>query len=147
MSRISTSDAFSRVAIWQVLAFVLLTCFVWATELLNLTSVVFGVAPKPPDLYHAFFLSIGIISTGIIAIGHTYEKQRDAIKQIMNACLYCHRVKTSDKNWEHVEEYFMKHFPIAMQRGICPECEKMLSDIDKHNKPTTEGTRRAAASD
>ena len=132
MKRIPTLDAFSRVAIWQVMAFVFLASFVWADEMLNLTSIVFGTDPAPPNLYKAFFISAGIIATGIIAIGHTYEKQRETIKDIMNACLYCHRVQTDSGKWEHVEEYLMKHFPVAMKRGMCPECENMLEDIDKH---------------
>ena len=135
MKKFSIADAFSRVAIWQVMTFVMLTCFVWVLELFDLTAIVFGVEPTPPSFFRASLLSAGVIVAGIVAVGHTYEKQKDSVKRIMNACLYCHRVETATGGWEHVEEYFIEHFPIVMERGVCPQCEKMLTDIDKHNTP------------
>lgn len=123
-------DAFSSVAIWQLLSFFCLLCFVWANEVIDFSSRIFGMDPAPFNLYRVCILSAGIITAGIITVGHTYERQRSLVKKLLMTCLYCHRVKTEDGTWEHVEEYFMKHYPVTLNRGPCPDCEKMLHSVD-----------------
>lgn len=130
--RLSIGDAFSRVAFWQLMAFVFLGCFLWVVELFDLTSVIFGTPPTPFNLSRMFLLSGGIITTGIIAVGHTYEQQRTIVKGVISTCLYCHRVQSSDGKWEHVNEYFLKHYPVDSNHLVCSDCEKMLSDVNKH---------------
>jgi hypothetical protein len=131
-SKFGVTDAFSRVAIWQVMAFIFLTCFVWVSEMFDLPAIVFSAVPTPFNIHRLCLLTAGIITAGVIAVGHSYEKQRSIVEKILQACLYCHRVKTGHASWEHIEEYFIKNFPVGMSRGVCPDCEKMLSDLDKH---------------
>ena len=128
----AVKDAFSRIAFWQVMAFVFLACFIFSNEYLDFTYIVFSSSPQEFNIYRLFLLLAVVIVTGIIVIGHTYEKQRSIIKQIMMACSYCHRVKTTEGCWEHVEEHFMKMYPVGVEKVVCPDCEGVLSDIDQH---------------
>jgi len=122
-------DAFARIAIWQTLVFVLLICFVWANELFDLPALMFGAAATSFNLYLASVLTAAIIVAAVIAVGHTYEQQRGLLRRLLQTCMYCHRVKTREGTWEHVEEYFIKHYPVPMERGACPACSDMLVSV------------------
>jgi hypothetical protein len=124
-------DAFARIAFWQYMAFIFLLCVVWVIEVLDIPRRVFGVESTPFSLYRACLLTAAVIGAAVIAIGHTYEQQRALLRKLLKTCLYCHRVKTSFGKWEHVEEYFIKHYPVSMERGACPACEEMLSLMNK----------------
>lgn len=125
-----SKDAFSNVAIWQFMVFILLLCFIWANEILDLTSRMFGESPSDFNFFRACLLSAAVVTAGIVAVGHTYEKQKSIVEQLLMTCLYCHRVQNSDGEWEHVEEYFIRHYPIAINRAPCPDCAKMLASVD-----------------
>lgn len=127
-------DAFSSVAFWQLMAFVILICFVWANEIVDLPHRVFGAAASAFSIYRASILTAAIIAAAVVAVGHTYERQRTIINKILRTCLYCHRVETEHGKWRHVEEYFMDNFPVAMDRSTCPDCRNMLSTVDSHKE-------------
>ena len=122
-------DAFARIAFWQYMTFIFLLVFVWVLEFLDIPYLLFGIAPTPFNPYRVCLISAAIIGAAVIAIGHTYEQQRALLRKLLKTCLYCHRVKTSFGKWEHVEEYFIKHYPISMERGACPSCSEMLSNM------------------
>ncbi|MDD4871816.1 MAG: hypothetical protein PHR77_14760 [Kiritimatiellae bacterium] len=123
-------DAFSSIALWQFMAFIFLLCFVWTSEILDLPSLVFGAEETDFNIYRVSLISAAIIVAGIIAVGHSYEQQRRLVKQLLMTCLYCHRVMTDKGKWMRVEEYFLSHYPVDVDRAICPECQKMLKSID-----------------
>jgi hypothetical protein len=137
---ISSKDAFSSVAFWQMMVFVVLICFVWANEALDLPHRVFGTDPDGLNIYRGFLLSAAIITAAIIAVGHTYERQKAVLQKMLMTCVYCHRVMHDDGSWEHVEEYFLRAYPMDMERGACPDCESMLSVAgskgEEHAKPS-----------
>jgi NAD-dependent dihydropyrimidine dehydrogenase PreA subunit len=130
MKSTTRRDAFAKVALWQLMAFVLLLCFLWASELIDLPAVVFDASPTPFNLFRVCLLSAAIITAGIVTVGHAYEQQKAVIKQMLMTCLYCHRIKTAEGIWEHVEEYFIKNYPIVIDRDACPDCKSMLDSID-----------------
>ena len=123
-------DAFARIAFWQELAFICLLCFVWVIEILDIPRLTWGAEATPFSLYRACALSAGVLAAAVLAIGHTYEQQRSLLRKLLKTCLYCHRVKTVFGKWEHVEEYFIKHYPVSMERGACPACEEMLASMN-----------------
>ena len=125
----SQKDAFASVAFWQFMAFIVLLCFVWANEFLDLPHVLFGEEPASFSLFRAFTLSAAVIVCGVIAVGHTYQQQRAIVGKLLTTCLYCHRVQTgpSDDSWEHVEQYFMKQYPMDLEERACPECQTMIA--------------------
>ena len=123
-------DAFARIAFWQYMTFIFLLTFVWVLEFLDIPHLLFGIPSTPFNPYRICLISAAIIGAAVIAIGCTYEQQRAMLRNLLRGCLYCHRVKTADGKWEHVDEYFMKHYPISLERNACPDCEKMLSDVN-----------------
>jgi hypothetical protein len=124
-------DAFSSIALWQFMAFIFLLCFVWTSEILDLPAIVFGAEETKFNIYRMSLISAAIITAAIVAVGHSYDQQRRLVKQLLMTCLYCHRVKTDKGKWMHVEEYFISHYPVAVDRTACPECQKMLKSIDE----------------
>ena len=135
-------DAFARIAFWQYMAFIFLLSFVWVIEVLDIPHRVFGVEESPFSLYQACLLSAAVLGAAVIAIGHTYEQQRSLLRKLLKTCLYCHRVKTTLGHWEHVEEYFIKHYPVSMERGACPACEEMLASMNGKDDNITDAIAR-----
>lgn len=127
-------DAFTSIAFWQLMAFVFLLCMVWAGEVLDFPAMMFGGEHTPFDWFRVSFLSAAVISAAIVTVGHTYEQQRTLLKKLLRTCLYCHRVKTPGGTWEHVEEYFIHHYPVAMDRVACPSCEAMLAQLQQEQE-------------
>jgi hypothetical protein len=130
-----TKNAFTKIAIWQIMAFIFLLTFLWANEMIDFYAQIYGEQPTPFNPGRFSILAAAVITAAIITVGHTYEQQRAIVKNFLTACIYCHRVKTPSGEWEHVEEYFLKTFPVRVDRGACPECQKMLDFIkEKDNK-------------
>lgn len=127
-------DAFSKIAFWQLMAFVMLLCFVWANEIMDLPNALFDVEHSPFNAYRGCLLSAVIIVGAIVAVGHTYEQQKAVVRNLLMTCSYCHRVRTGPEVWEHVEEYFLKHYPLDVRRGVCPECDSMLHDLGERTQ-------------
>ncbi|MBA4387183.1 MAG: hypothetical protein C0404_04320 [Verrucomicrobia bacterium] len=123
------TDAFSSVAFWQFLSFGILLCFAWVNEMFDLPHQVFGSDPSEPDFYRASMMTAAIITVGVVSVGHTYEKQKSLLRPLLMSCLYCHRVQIDKEKWMHVEEYFIQHYPIEMDRGACPDCQAMLQSV------------------
>ena len=130
-------DAFSKIAFWQLMVFVMLMCFVWANEIMDLSHLWFGVAASPFNFYRGCMFTAVIIIGAIVAVGNTYEQQKAVVQNLLTTCSYCHRVRTGPDAWEHVEEYFLKHYPLDIRRGVCPECENMLKDLHERTKSQT----------
>lgn len=127
-------DAFASIAFWQLMAFIFLLCMVWAGEVLDFPAVMFGGEETPFDWFRVSFLSAAVIAVAVLVVGHTYEQQRALLKKLLETCTFCHRVKTPDGTWQHVEEYFIDHYPVAMQRIACPSCEAMLAELQKEQE-------------
>lgn len=145
--RIRTSfkqNIFTGVAFWQLMVFILLLCFAWANELLDLPSIVFGSDPGQVDYFRLSFLSAGIITAAIVAIGHTYERQKSVAQNLVGSCPYCHRVQTANKRWQNVHDYFDQHYLLDVNKGFCPECAAMVEEVNqKQTDLELSGTRSA----
>lgn len=122
-------DAFANVAFWQFMVFLFLLCFVWVNEVMDFAAIVFDTPVDEFNLYRGFILSAAVITGGVIAVGNTYEKQRKLVKSLLMSCAYCHRVKTDDGGWMHVEDFFLSHYPVGMDKGVCSDCETMLKSV------------------
>ena len=126
------TDAFASIALWQFLSFILVICFVWVNEVLDLPALIFGVPKTGFSFIRGCILSAAVITAAVIAVGHTYEKQKSLIRKLLKTCLFCHRVKTETGSWMHVEEYFLQNFPVAVDHSACPDCEQMLESVKEH---------------
>jgi hypothetical protein len=132
--KLSSNDAFASVAFWQLMSFVLLLCFIWVSEIIDLPKLIFDSEETPFSLYRVCVLSAAVITAAIISVGHTYERQKAVIGRMLMTCVYCHRVMHEDGSWEHVEEYFMRNYPMEVGHGACPACENMLQSVQDKSK-------------
>lgn len=128
---VTAGDAFSSVAFWEFMAFFLLLLFIWVSEILDLPALLFGAPESEFSFYRAMLLSAAVITLGIVAVGHTYERQKAVIKRLLMTCTYCHKVLGADGQWEYVEEYFTRHYPMDLDKGSCPACEDMLKSLNE----------------
>lgn len=46
------------------------------------------------------------------------------LRGILNACSYCHRIKTTEGNWLSPDNFIVQYSEAMLSHGICPECAK-----------------------
>ncbi len=131
-------DAFASIAFWQFMSFILLISVIWVNEQFDLAWLILGAAPSSFSLARGCILTAAVIVSAIITVGHTYERQRTLVKKLLMTCLYCHRVKTDQGRWMHVEEYFMENYPVSVDRHACPDCKQMLETVDEKSAQAQE---------
>lgn len=123
-------NALLHVALWQGLCFLLLALLVWVGEFYDLSALWLHDAPRPPNLLHAWTLTIGIAVTALITIGYTYEQQRHIIRGLLTVCSTCHRIRLCKEQWEQMDDYLGEHSLALITHGLCPECfAEMQRDI------------------
>lgn len=122
---------YEQVALWQTLIVVALIAMIWVKEVLDVPALVFGAEPSKMDWLGALVLTIGILSGGIIIVGHTYMQQKQILRGFISVCSYCRKVHMEETDWQRMEE-FLEHRTLAeFTHGICPDCyTKVLSQIE-----------------
>ncbi|MEI7437725.1 MAG: hypothetical protein WCL16_13050, partial [bacterium] len=129
--RLRKRDALLYVAMWQGLCFLMLVLLVWVGEFYDLSALWLHAPPRPPNLLHAWTLTIGISVTALITVGHTYEQQRHIIRGLLTICATCHRIRLSTEKWEQMDDYLGDHSLALLTHGLCPECfAAMQRDIE-----------------
>jgi hypothetical protein len=115
-------NAFSYIAFWQMLSFVVLILLVWVNELLDLSHLFWNTPPSAPSLARGCLASAGVLMGMVITIGHTYVQQRNIISGVLTICSYCHRIRIDQEVWQRIEQYVTSHSTIMLSHGICPDC-------------------------
>ncbi len=119
-------DIFVFVALWQFMVFIMLICFVWASEVLNLPALYFGGTEEPLDIFRPFVLSAGIIVSAIITVGYTYMQQKHIIKGMLMICSMCQKVRINQDVWEEMDYYLSRSSLAFLSHGFCPDCYKKI---------------------
>jgi len=123
---------FAYIAFWQFMAFLMLLLLVWANEVLDLASLIWGTTRLAPNIFRGMVLTVGVLVTAIVTVGHTYEQQRRVIKGFVTVCSHCNRVRLDQEAWEKIEEYVARHSMLTFSHGICPDCfERYVKDMKK----------------
>lgn len=132
------SDGFSRVAFWQLMAFLILILLIWVNETLNLTGLWFGVKIGKAEFYKACSLTIGVIIVAIITVGHTYVQQKRIIKGLLVVCSGCRKIRVDQNAWDHMDQYVAEHSLALISHGLCPVCyEKQIKEVEEfHKRPS-----------
>lgn len=119
----------STMAFWQFLGFVLLLCFLWANEVLDLPALIYGRPSEAFDIIGTCLLTAGIILIGFVTVAHTLVQQRKMLKGFVTVCSYCGKVHIDEDAWSHMEEFIAERSLIEFSHGICPACyQKLLRD-------------------
>lgn len=119
------------VALWQFLCFMLLICFVWAAEAVDLKHILYDTPRESVDWLQASILTAAIITVGIITVGHTYLQEKRILRGFIIVCSYCHKVQVEKSAWQQMELYVSDRTLAEFTHGVCPVCyEKIMHDLD-----------------
>lgn len=126
-----TRQPLEFVALWQFLCFLLLICFVWAAEAVDLKHILYDTPRAPMDWLKASILTAAIIAVGIITVGHTYLQEKRILRGFIIVCSYCHKVQVEKSAWQQMELYVSDRTLAEFTHGVCPVCyEKIMHDLD-----------------
>lgn len=117
-----TGSALSRIAVWQFLAFILLLCLIWGSEVLDLPAFFFNASHARMNLVRACTLTAAVILCAIIAVGNTYVQQKRILKGMLILCSSCNKVKISKGAWESLGQYLEKNTLAKLSQELCPDC-------------------------
>jgi hypothetical protein len=115
-------NGFTHIALWQVLAFVMLILLIWVNELLDLPWLLFGVERQPASLIRGCVATAGVLVAAVVAIGNTYLQQRNIVSGLLTICSYCKKIRVQDELWQRVEDYIGRRSTIDFTHSVCPEC-------------------------
>jgi hypothetical protein len=119
------------VAMWQFLCFVILICFVWAAEIVDLKHILYETPLEPVDWLKASILTAAILAVGIITVGHTYIQEKRMLRGFIIVCSYCHKVQVDKSAWQQMEAYVSDRTKAEFSHGVCPVCyDKIIHDLD-----------------
>ena len=139
---LAVKNGFSYIAAWQFAGFTLLLLLVWANEVLDLASLLFGAAPTPPSIVRGCLASAGVLLAAVIVVGNTYLQQRSIISGMLTICSYCHKIRVDQEIWQRIEEYLSRNPMVLLSHGMCPECyEKVKQSWEEekaHDRPSGE---------
>jgi uncharacterized membrane protein (DUF485 family) len=130
------NDGLFRVAVWQLLAFLLLIVLIWVNEVYDLAGLWFGMPCRPMSLFRGAVLTIATIVVALITVGHTYLQQKRIIKGLLTVCSNCRKVRVDSEVWEQLDDYITEHSVALISHGLCPQCfdamQKEIGEIAKH---------------
>lgn len=119
------------VALWQFICFLILICFVWAAEVLDLKHMVYDTPAEPIDWLKASLLTAAIITVCIITVGHTYTQEKRILRGFIIVCSYCRKVQVEKTGWQQMEMYVSDRTLAEFTHGVCPTCyEKVMRDLE-----------------
>ena len=116
------------VAFWQGMGFIALVCLIWAIEVLDLPSAIFGQPSSQIDWFGSSILMGGVIVIGFVIVAHTYLQQKQILKGFISVCSYCKKVHVSETDWEQIEEFISERTLAEFTHGVCPACYKEIMD-------------------
>ena len=120
------------VAAWQFLCFLLLICFIWASELLDIKHVLYGTPRDKVDWSQAWLLTAATITVGIITVGQTYILEKRILRGFIIVCSYCHKVQINKAAWQQMEAYFIGRTRVDFSHGVCPSCyERVMEELQQ----------------
>ena len=119
---LTVTRGFTYVAAWQWASFVILLLMVWANELIDMNSLLYGAPRRSIDVPRACLATAGVLLTGVIAVGNTYLQQRRIVQGMVAVCSYCRKIRIDPEVWQGFEEFLGDHSNIGMTHGVCPEC-------------------------
>jgi hypothetical protein len=118
------------ITISQLTIFLLLLCLTLGNEIIDIPHYVFHDAPT---LYSQRTGEI-IIELSIFFIVMVFEaallknlyKRIRLLEGFIPICANCKKIKNTDDQWEHIEQYITKHSLAQFSHGICPDCTRKL---------------------
>ena len=125
---------FSYIAAWQFLAFILLVCLVWVSEVMDWPFLFFDAMPTGIDVIRACILSAAVVFSAIVAVGNTYVQQKHILRGMLILCSSCGKVRMQKGMWEGLADYLEAHTLATLKFDVCPDClremEREITDAN-----------------
>jgi DNA-binding response OmpR family regulator len=45
-----------------------------------------------------------------------------ALQEFIPICMYCHKIRHPNQDWQRLEEYLREHADMTLSHGLCPDC-------------------------
>lgn len=120
---VKVGNGLSYIAVWQILAFLLLILLTWVNEIIDLSALLFGAARRPMDVTRGCLATAGVLVAAVISVGNTYMQQKRLVRGLLTICSYCKKIRIESTVWQQIEEYIHKRSnDVEFTHGICPEC-------------------------
>ena len=89
-------------------------------------------------------IRMGVLTTFAFLVHRTAEQSNSLRKEVqileglLPVCSFCKRIRTSNNEWQQIEEYVSNHSHAEFTHGLCPECTKEhYGDLlERHCKQT-----------
>ena len=126
-----------RIALLELLGFLLIIGVIWADELLDLPHYLFRAPATPLRISEAAFESIAVGILGLLVIIVTLRMARRVVylESFMVICAWCRRVREEGR-WTRLEEYLSAR-RAQTSHGLCPDCANRLESGDEPHGSTT----------
>lgn len=122
-----------KIAVWQFSAYVLLLLLVWANEVLDFSTLIYGTAPRGFDVVGACLVSAFVLTTAIVNIGHTSLTQTEMLQGLITVCAKCRKIRVNEASWDELDAYIGRFDGVDLSHGLCPDCCKY--EMDKLPEP------------
>lgn len=141
----TTRNGLVRVALWQFLAFLILILLIWVDHTMDLSGLWFSHPEDKSNVFTPWVLSVAVVITAIIVVGHTYEQEKRIIRGMLTVCSYCHKVRVSQDVWEQMDQFVTDHSLALITHGMCPDCyDEMQANISRMQPPASPGSGKPA---
>ncbi len=119
----------------EALCFALMLALIWVDQILDLPSVILGMAPTPICWGDAFFESAIALFIGGLVMFMTAKlgggkKQEEAVVLV---CAVCRKVNKAGR-WMTLDDFISENSSGTFSHGICPDC------MDTYYKGVTDTT-------
>ena len=83
-------------------------------------AYLWNTSPLTLDLAINFAIRAFVLA-GLVHLLSFVQGMR-VLRGMLNACSYCHRIKTSEGDWITTEKFIVQYSEAILSHGICPEC-------------------------
>jgi hypothetical protein len=118
------------ITISQLTIFLLLLCLTLGNEIIDIPHYVFHDAPtlysqRTGEIIIELSIFFIVMVFEIALLKNLYKRIR-LLEGFLPICANCKKIKTTEDQWEQIEEYITKHSLAQFSHSICPDCARLL---------------------
>ncbi|MDD2706544.1 MAG: hypothetical protein PHV34_00930 [Verrucomicrobiae bacterium] len=115
----------------QATVFAFLILLVWAAEIFQLPSRLFGAARMPPNFAKCAFETIEILFGCSLCLYFSQQLLQYVryLEGFVSICANCKKVRHNGR-WIPIESYISDRSETKFSHGICPACAKELYGVE-----------------
>ena len=134
---IGAKSRFRRIAVLEMLGFVVILSIILADELFDLPHLLLG-APKSPVRMEEYLIegvSVACLGVAIAYFSYLAVRKIGELEAFLVMCPWCKRVKINSE-WVDIEEYLKIKDELNTSHGICQDCATKIKQAMERKPPT-----------